>query len=98
MTFLVVSVFTALVLLGLDWLFRFRTWSRITLVFVCLAWALTDAILTTRHNPGHELGSFIFSFLDSMVPLVLWLWVSAGIRASRERKRKNVCVPSETVH
>jgi hypothetical protein len=86
MIFVGMTIFVALLLLGVEWLFRLRKRGRMVLTVIYFASTVVDAVLTARQNPGHELGAFAISFLDSLVPLVLWQWVSSWIRQSRERR------------
>jgi hypothetical protein len=87
MTFLVMTALNALVLLGVERLFRLGVRGRAALSLVYLTWTLADAIWTARENPDHMFGAFVFSFLDSVLPLVLWQLASSWIRHSVERRR-----------
>jgi len=79
-------IVNVLILLGLELLFRLKRRGRIVLTMVYLIWAVADAFLTARQNPGHELGALAISFCDSIVPLALWQWISSAIRNSKERR------------
>jgi hypothetical protein len=87
MTFLVMTALIALVLLGVERLFRLGKRGRTALSLVYLTWTLVDAIWTAHENSGHGIFAFTMSFLDSVAPLVLWQWASAWIRQSIERRR-----------
>lgn len=79
----------ALVFLGLEWLFRLAHRGRIVLGSLVFVGALIDALWSASENPGHRGFVFVVSFLDSMVPLMLWQWVSSWIRGSRACLRPN---------
>lgn len=85
MVFLGMTVVVTIALLGAEWLFRLGKRGRGVLTIVCLAWALIDAVWSARENRGHAIFAFTISFLDSVSPLVLWRWISSGIRRTRER-------------
>ena len=84
MAYLFAALIVALLFLGVDWLLRFRVWSRIVLGIVFFTWALTDSILSSRGNPSHEFGSFAVSFVDSLVPFALWQWLAKRIIDRRQ--------------
>lgn len=87
MIYLGMIVLSALFLLGVEWLFRLGRRGRKILAVIWLVWTLVDAILSARQNPDNEFLAFVFSFLDSCAPLVLWQWISSSIRKSIERRK-----------
>jgi hypothetical protein len=87
MIYIVTIIVGTMVLLVVEWIFRLGKRGRKVLTAIILAWAVVDAILSAKDNPGFMAGAFFFSFCDSLVPLVLWQWASSAIRNSRERRK-----------
>jgi hypothetical protein len=87
MTFIGMTALVVVLLLGVELLFRLGKRGRLVLTLVYLTWTVVDAVLAIGQNAGHEFGAFTFSFLDSIVPLVLWQWISSWIRRSKEQRK-----------
>ena len=84
MVFVVSTLIVLVVLFGVEALFRLRSRGRRILVGLYVVWVLVDAIGSARDNPGGATVAFLISAADSLVPLVLWYWISAN-RWRRQR-------------
>lgn len=80
MIFVGTTILITLLLIAAERLFHLGKRGRAILTTIYLAWTVVDAILSANQNPGHGLGAFTFSFLDSLIPLVLWQWISSWMQ------------------
>ena len=78
MVFVVSTLIALVVLFGLEALFRLRSRGRRILVGLYLVWVLVDAIGSAHDNPDGASVAFLISAADSLVPLVLWYWISTN--------------------